>query len=277
MINSLLKALDILEVFRTVGPRLPLFEISERLGLPKSTAHNILRTLASRGYIERLDNDQYALGPALIPLARAVRLNVELRDCAAAILRELADDAGCTVYLVAPDHDRALYIFAVESAQRLLARTSVGMREPLYCTAVGKAILAFMPAEQAEAVIDSIELSPFTEATITDPDTLRKEIAEVRSRGYAVDCSEHEPGIYCVGAPIFNAAGVLIAACSVSGPDPDIVGKRCPELSVQIMSTAEEISRRTGYVSPKPSLVKTPTQPDRTVQRAASRPQTLVD
>lgn len=204
MIGSLLKALDVLELFGASEPRLTLAQISKRLKFPKSTAHNILTTLASRGYIEKLDGDHYALDIAVIPLTQAVRVNVELRDRAAPLLRELADTSRSSVYLTVLRGDRAVYIYAIESPRRLLARTAVGDQAYLHCTSVGKAILAFLPREHVKRIVKRAGLPAFTDATITDPEVLSRELEQVRGRGYAVDQGEHERGTYCVGAPILQ-------------------------------------------------------------------------
>jgi DNA-binding IclR family transcriptional regulator len=263
VVGSVLKALNVLELFSASEPRLTLAEISRRLELPKSTAHNTVATLAARGYLEKLDTDHYALGIAVIPLTRAVRWNVELRDRAAPLLRELADTARSDAYLTVLDHDRAVYIFAVESTRRLLARTTLGSRAHLHCTGVGKAMLAFLPAEQARSIVKRTGLTAFTDLTITDAAALFRELAEVRARGYAIDRGEHEHGVYCMGAPILNDRGTVVGACSVSGTDPELLRSRRPALSSALVRTAQEISRRMGYVPPRPSLVEAVRLPSR--------------
>jgi DNA-binding IclR family transcriptional regulator len=250
MINSVLKALDILSVFSPTEPRLTLAEISRRLGLPKSTTHNLLATLLSRGYVEKVDGDHYALGTAVIPLTQSVRVNVELRDRAAPLLRELADACRESVYLAVLDHGYCLYIYAIESPRRLLARTAVGDRVHPHCTSLGKAILAYLPEKDVEQIIAQLGLPSFTESTITDPAKLRRELAEVRTRGYAIDRGEHEPGTYCVGAPVVDDSGRVVGACSISAADPEVVGTRVEEFSGRVVQTAQEISRRMGYVAP---------------------------
>lgn len=248
MINSVLKAIKIMNLFSASDTRLSLAEISGRLNMPKSTAHNLLNTLLSEGYIEKVDGDLYALGTASLTLTQKIRVNVEIRDPAAPLLRKLADSFHESVYLTVKDGDYALYIYAVESPRRLLARTAVGDRVPLHCTSVGKAILASLPLEHVEGIVDRVGLPAFTEATITDFDTLRRELEETRSRGYSIDRGEHEKNTYCVGAPIFNAKGRVIGSCSVSGADPTIVEERLSDLSSLVIYTAQQISRRMGFV-----------------------------
>jgi len=118
MIQSVLKAIDIMTVFSIEEPCLTLAQISERLPMPKSTTHHLLATLMSRGFIEKVNDDSYALGTAIVSLSQAVRVNAELRDRAAPLLRELAEIAKESVYLTYFDGSYILYIYAVESSQR---------------------------------------------------------------------------------------------------------------------------------------------------------------
>lgn len=255
MVNALLKAIDIINLFSPEEPRLTLAEISKRLQMPKSTVHNILNTLLSRGLIEKVDNDSYALGTNFIALTQAVRVNVELRDRAAPLLRALADASHQSVYLTALDGDLCLYIYAIESSRRLLARTAIGDRAQLHCTSVGKAMLAFMPEAQVRGIVERVGLTRFTGETITTWERLQEELAVTRLRGYSLDAGEHEPGTYCIGAPIFNGRAVVIGACSISGGEPDIVGARQHDLAPLVVHAADEISRRMGYVAPSPALI----------------------
>jgi len=248
MIKSVAKAIDIINLFSTDEPRLSLGEISRRLDIPKGTVHNLLNTLALYGIIEKTDDERYALGATLIAMTQAVRVNVELRDRAAPLLRQMADECRETVYLTTLDGDQALYIYAIESSRRLMARTAVGDRVPLHCTSVGKATLSAMPDEEVVKIMGRVGTPAFTKSTITDLDALRSELEETRRRGYAIDRQEHESGTFCVGAPILDSGGRVVGACSISGTDPDIIGARLDELSTLITWTAHQISRRMGYV-----------------------------
>lgn len=258
MINSVLKAIKIMNLFSPAATRLSLAEISQRMNMPKSTAHNLLNTLLSEGYIEKVDGDMYALGTAPLSLTQNIRVNVELRDPAAPLLRKLADSSHESVYLTIKDGDRALYIYAVESPRRLLARTAIGDRMPLHCTSVGKAMLAYLPEDEILGIVDRVGLPAFTETTISTWEALMQEMALTRQRGYSLDRSENEPNTYCVGAPIFNAQGRVFGSCSVSGPDPAIVDDRLPELSQLVIYTAQQISRRMGFVPNSPASVSLP-------------------
>jgi DNA-binding IclR family transcriptional regulator len=254
MINSVIKAVAILKLFNMNEPRLSLTDISQRLRLPKSTAHNFLNTLLACGLIEKVDDKHYALGTEVVALTQGVRVNVEIRDRAAPLLRDLADTCHESAYLAVFDHDRCLYIYGVESPRRLLARTATGDRSPLHCTALGKAILAFLPSKEMEATIERVELSRFTDATIVDLEALRQELLQIRASGYSLDRAEHERGTYCIGAPIFNERGMVIGGCSISGTDPAIIRDRLASLAPAVMNTGLEISRRMGYVPSRNTL-----------------------
>lgn len=244
MINSVVKALEILELFSSDGPWLTLGTISGRLGFPKSTTHGLLNTLVVKGYVERSDDGRYALGTAVVPLTQAVRVNVELRDRAAPLLRELSTVCRESVYLTVLDHDHVLYIYAVETPQRLLARTAVGDRVSPHCTAVGKAILSQLPAEQVASLVQRTGLARYTPHTIDDPQVLQADLDRAQRRGYAIDEQEHELGIRCVGAPILGDRSVVVGACSVSGT----LDLSVEQVAPRVLQTAQEISRRMGYV-----------------------------
>ena len=255
MINSVLKAIDILQTFRTEEPRLSLADISTRLDMPRSTTHNLLNTLLSRGFVEKTDDGHYALGPAIVALTQSVRVNVELRDRAAPLLRELADACRESVYLTTLDNGYALYIYAIESPRRLLARTAVGDRSPLHCISLGKAMLSRLSQEEVGGIVNRVGLPKFTDTTITDLDALKRELGQIRTQGYAVDRGEHETGTYCIGVPILDSRRRVIGACSVSSLDPQLICGDPPECAVRVMHTAQEISRRMGYVPARPSWV----------------------
>lgn len=245
MVSSVTKALDILELFSSESTWLALGEIALRLGFPRSTTHALLQTLVSRGYVEKTDDGRYALGTGVIPLTQAVRVNVELRDRAAPLLRDLAIVCRESVYLTVLDRDHVLYIYAIETPQRLLARTAVGDRVIPHCTAVGKAMLSTLTNDQVVAILKRTGLARYTPNTITDIEALLVDLDLTRHRGYAVDEQEHEIGIRCVAAPILGTQKSLVGACSVSGgADLDIA-----ESAGRVIRTAQEISRRMGYVS----------------------------
>jgi len=248
MVNSVLKAIQVMNLFSASEPRLTLTEIARRLNMPKSTAHGLLNTLVSENLIEKMGRDSYALGTAVIVMTQSVRVNVELRDRAAPYLRELADQCAESVYLTIRAGDYVLYIYAIESSRRLIARTAVGDRAYMHTTGVGKAILAVLPTEEVDQIIERVGLPAVTSYSTTDVTALKETLALTRERGYSIDNQENELRNYCIGAALFDGSGEVIGACSVAGTDPEIIGKRAPELSDNIRRTALTISRNLGYI-----------------------------
>jgi DNA-binding IclR family transcriptional regulator len=248
LIQSILKALDILETFTKDEYILGVTELSERLGYPKGTVHNILKTLESRDYIEADPvTSRYSLGLSVLKLSNVVRANIEIQDRAEPLLRKLAEWSQEMVYLTILHNGYSMYICSIEAPGRLPTSSTLGLQVPLHCTAVGKAKMAFLPEEEIDRIIEQIGLQGFTPNTITDPAELKAELALVRERGYAIDREEHEVGVQCVGAPIWNEMGSVVASCSVSGPAGRITDARIAELAPKVMKTAVEVSRRLGY------------------------------
>lgn len=246
--KSLAKAVRMLKLFSAQEPRLSLAEISLRLDMPKSTTHNILKSLIIEGLIEKVEGEAYALGTGILALSQTVRVNVEIRDRAAPHVRALADLAGESVYLTLREGDRILYIYAVESSRRLIARTAVGDRMPMHCTGVGKAILGHLPEAEARGILERVGMPRVTPNTVTDLDTLLLELTAIRQRGFSFDNAENEVGNYCVGAPVYGAQGTVIGGCSIAGTDPEIIRDRAAALSRALTSTCLDISRNLGYV-----------------------------
>lgn len=255
MVNSVIKALAVIESFTQERPRMSLGEIALATELNKTTAYNMLSTLASRGYVVRVGED-YALGNAILRATQGVLDNVEIRDRAAPTLRQLADEVSESIYLVVPDGDLVLYIYAIESSHRLQARSVLGDQAYYHSTAIGKAALAFSPEDVQETILNTEELSARTNNTITDPATLRDELQQIRERGYATDCEENEFRTFCLAAPIFGSRGQLVASFSISGDTQAILNERREELTKNLLSAAMEISRHMGHVPTRSQLAK---------------------
>lgn len=155
----------------------------------------------------------------LFEVGSRVSTALNLLTAAKPMLDELAADCQEVVHLVERDNSDVIYIYKAEPARPLVRMASyVGCRNPMYCTGVGKSILAYLPDEEVIKVWDSSEIHTYTEKTITDLDTLRSSLERVRRLGYAVDDEEHEPGVRCVAAPIFNWSDHPVAAVSISAP-----------------------------------------------------------
>jgi DNA-binding IclR family transcriptional regulator len=219
-VKSLAKALSVLECFSVDKPELGISEISRMLGLQKSTVYNILSTFQRCGYlIKNPENSKYALGLKVLHLAYIVSSHHGLRDMFLPYLTRIARETKEVCYFGILDEREVLYIEAAYPSMQQQTRNILGERAPLYCTGLGKAMLAHLPPEEMEAVLAAPKRA-FTGCTLTDAAALRQQMEEVRQNGYAVDNMEHEFGIRCVAVPVFSTSGQVIAAVSVSGPSP---------------------------------------------------------
>jgi IclR family KDG regulon transcriptional repressor len=246
-VRSVSRAFRILETF-PAGRSRSISDMCIETGIPKSTAHEILNTLVEEGVLEReRASSRYQLGTRLIELGNRARHNFPLNRIAAPVLQGLRELFDETVYLTVPDRDEVYYVDCYESTRLLRTFSSLGDRAPLYCTAVGKAVLAFREQADIERYLDSISLERFTPGTIVDRELLLRELRATAARGYSVDDMEHEEGVRCVGAPVRDAEGHIFAAISVSGPAQRVTLERQPEIAARVTAAAGEISRRLGY------------------------------
>lgn len=242
------KAMDILDCLGEENHPLAVSEIGHRLGMPRSTVYRLLNTLAVTGYVtqDSAEPQKYRLGFKVLELASRFLGSIELRRMALPFLEELRNLVNETVHLVVPDGGQVAYVEKVECSQAVRMHSTVGSRVFMHCTAVGKALLAFMTPEEVEAIVTRHGLPARTPNTITDRAKLFKHLEEVRRRGYAIDNVENEDGIRCVGAPIFDHQGRPVAALSVSGPAFRLTLDRVQELIEPVRVTAQRISRELG-------------------------------
>ena len=248
VVKSVRRAIKILEAFES-DRGMSVTKISKILNLPKSSVHEILSTLVTEGILEKdFDSSTYHLGIKLFELGNRARSNLEIRKVATPHLKELNARFDETVHLTVLDNQEVLYIECFESTKRLRTYSVIGVRAPLYCTAVGKAILAFLPLDEIDEIIKVKGLEKFTENTITDRNVLLQELEKIVLAGYAVDNMEHEDGVRCVGAPIRNYSGKVFASISVSGPSQRVTLENIPEIAELVIATASDISRKLGFI-----------------------------
>ncbi|HEX4222986.1 MAG TPA: IclR family transcriptional regulator [Pseudonocardiaceae bacterium] len=223
-----------------------LKDIATGLDLNKSTALRLFEPLVDFGLVTQDDETgRFRLGARVASLGQSFLSRVDLRAIAHPALRALMTDTGETVHLVIYDHPEVVYVDKVESPNVVHMRSEIGKRMPAYSTATGKAFLAHLPADR---VADAIArgLPRRTANTITTEHDLLAELAKIRDNGWAVDNVENEDGVRCVGAPILDHVGSVVAALSVSGPTMRVTEDRVPQLGAQVRTVAEEISHRIG-------------------------------
>lgn len=246
MVKSVFRTMKILE-FLGGNPGTNVTDISKTLGFPKSTTHEILATLEQGNILSKDQHNRYHLGIKLFELGSLAQPNLELRRLAYPFLQELNVTFDETVHLTILDRYEVLYVDTLESTKSLRPHAILGVRAPLYCTGVGKAILAFLPSDEIEQYLTTHELRQRTEHTILDKDVLREELKTTLHRGYSIDNMETEEWLRCVGAPIRNHTGKVFASISLSGPSQRVTREKVPEIAREVMRQANNISRQLGY------------------------------
>ena len=242
-VKSLQKALEILNCF-TRKSSWGVTEISELLDLNKSNVHNILSTFKAMNYLDQdPESGKYKLGLSVYSLCYSLGESLSIGSIAAPYLQELADFAKERVYLAIPHEDETIYVnSAYPKADIGLMRAIIGEHAKMHCTGLGKAMLAFLPAEQQQTYL-SKPLQPYTEYTITDKDRLLAELEEIRRQGYAVDNMEHEFGIKCVAMPILGRNRQVAAAVSISGPSLRFDEEKIEVLVRELRNKVKELER----------------------------------
>ena len=239
------KAFDLLDVLEEHGP-LTLTELSNQSSTNKVTVLRILANLEARGYVERDDLGRYSLGLRLLQLGLRKSAATDLRSVAHPVLRGLRNRFDETVNLGIPDGTGILYIDILESSLGLRMAATIGARDDVHSTAIGKAIASQWDGDRA-ARIETLVLRPKTSRTIVSAVLLERELEAVRQRGYSVDDEENETGARCIGAPVFDHAGSCVGAISVSGPTIRMSEDRILQIAPEVQSAAAAISERVGF------------------------------
>ena len=245
-LKSLFKITDILDCFSLAERELSVTEIARRTGMPKSTAHRIIDSLRTVGFLEQdATRERYRLGLRLFEYGSTVLGSMELHRAASPFVEAVTKRSGEDVHLCVFNGSHMLLVRAAQASSR---QNTLTMMEASVCysTGVGKAALAFQPETTIRKIIEA-GLVAFTPYTITDGERLRKELATIRERGFALDDREHELDVRCVAAPIRNASGRVFAALSVSGPARRFTESREPVLAALVVEHAASISAQLGF------------------------------
>ncbi|MGI5977332.1 MAG: IclR family transcriptional regulator [Candidatus Limivicinus sp.] len=243
-VKSLEKAILVIECFLS-GSELGVTEISDKLGYCKSTVFNILSTFRAMGYLEKNpETEKYRLGVRFCDFSRAVGENFSIKKISAPYMQELANQVNERVYLGVPLKDEVLYLESMYPVDEpAMMKSLMGYRAKMYCTGLGKAMMAFLPEQDIDAALAE-PLEAFTENTITDPKLLRQNLMGVRSCGYAIDNMEHEFGVKCVAMPVFGRGHSLAGAVSISGPSLRFSKERIESMLVYLKVCTEKIQNR---------------------------------
>ena len=234
-VKSLGKALKLLSCFTTKHSVWGISELAEQLGIAKSNVHNIASTFCDMGYLTRTPDGRYALGLKMLEFAFVINQNLGYPNAVYDIMVETAGQTDEIVYFGLPYRENVLYLYVAHPQHRLGVvpyRDILGETAPMYCTSLGKAMLSAMPEEDWEAHLPE-EWIRFQPNTILGRDALFAELNRVRRQGFAIDDCEHDANVRCVGVPVYNVKGELVAGLSTSGPVSDMTDDklmRCADL-----------------------------------------------
>jgi PcaR/PcaU/PobR family beta-ketoadipate pathway transcriptional regulator len=241
-IQSVARALGILELFDENRPTLTTAEVASLSGLNRATAYRFCRTLLGLGYLEETGQRTFRPGLKAVSLARAALGSRELPELAHPYLRDLQARTGETVNMVLLDGEEVVYVSRLLSDHLLTLRLFVGSRLPAWSTSLGRAILAFLPDDEVERILDRSTIKAVTERTIVDRKRLLAELRRIRSRGYAINDQELVLGLWGIAAPVFGPSGDPIAAINLSIPHPIEADEMESKLAPEVMNTAKSIS-----------------------------------
>jgi DNA-binding IclR family transcriptional regulator len=248
LINSILRAGNILKCFSRGEGTFKMSEISAQVGLDRSTTYRILLSLEKCGLVEKDPRTgEYSLGPATLEIGSAFLGRTDLIQIAKPVMADLALKVQETVNLAVLSETEILYIDKVDSPRSVGVMSKVGQRNPVYCTSLGKALLAFQPEERQARILKAIEFKPLTPNTLTSKKRLIQELQAVKKQGYALDRREIEEDVECISAPIMDYQGAAIAAVSISGPQRKIGTSEEDEFITAVVEAATQISAKLGY------------------------------
>lgn len=217
IIQSVERALKILDLFDEYTSELKITEISEKMGLHKSTVHSLLKTLQEHSYISQNPEDgKYRLGLKLAERGNVVISHMDITKTAKNYLLGLSAKTKQTVHLGILDGREGVYIDKVEGEQSIIRYSRIGRRLPLHSTAIGKVLLAYQAPNKMELFLKNYHYQQQTDNTIINEAVFREELEKVKEQGYALDDQENEQGVRCAAVPIFNGKGHVLAALSIS-------------------------------------------------------------
>jgi DNA-binding IclR family transcriptional regulator len=246
-ITSLQRGLRLLGLFAVEERGLSATDVARLSSLPVSTVHRFLVNLESAGFLNCDSTGLYQLGIACVSLGQAVRGQLDVRRASLPQLQELNHRTRETVHLTVRHGLSAVYVEKLDSPEPLRIHSRIGATVPLYCTAVGKVLLAYLPEAEREKILDQLELKRFTENTVSNLQELQAELYRTRKKGYASDLEEHESHIRCIAAPIWDHAGIVNASLSVTGPAVRMSAARLRQIAPLIREAGLKISEQLGY------------------------------
>jgi DNA-binding IclR family transcriptional regulator len=252
MADVVSRLFQIIEYLADSSDFVSLREMARDLHISAASAYRALNSLKEIGYVRQDPQDsRYQLTLKIAWVSAQVLDHLQLRQIAHPFLEHLTSLTNETTHVAVLDGTEFVYIDKVDNTQAVRMRSRVGQRGLLHCTAAGKSMLAFMPETELEATLRRLKFVPSTEHTITALAKFREQLSLVRRLGYAVDDEENEVGIRCIGSPIYDHAGRLAGALSISGWTITMTRERIPQLAPELLKSCRDISRQLGFSGEK--------------------------
>jgi DNA-binding IclR family transcriptional regulator len=242
------RALAIIDALTNMREDASLAELAEKVQLHKSTVHRLASILERHRIVERdSQTGRYRLGLRLFELGSVAIGRFDIRDRARPHLERLLYDVDETVHLCTLDAGEVLYLDKIEPVRSVRMASRIGRRNPVHCTSVGKAMLAFLPESEQDDILRQHGLKRLTSKTLTTPAELKADFKTIRERGYALDNEENEEGVRCIGAAILDHSGRPIAALSVSAPSFRLPVDKVPAAAEAVCRAARALSEESGF------------------------------
>src|SRR5438552_9126361 len=267
-ITSLQRGLRLLDLIAGAETGLTASQIAKLSGLPVSTVHRFLVNLESAGFLTCSGDGVYHLGIACFSIGQAALGQLDIRRLSLPYLQELNQQTRETIHLTVRHGLSAVYVEKLDSPEPLRIHSRIGAAVPLYCTAVGKVMLAYMPDEERKKILPQLGLKRLTPNTVGNRQELEGELYRVRKNGYACDLEEHELHIRCIAAPIWDHAGGVHASLSITAPMVRMTVTRLRQLAPMIQAAGLQISRELGYQTVGRTGYRAPLQPKNSAAEA---------
>jgi IclR family transcriptional regulator, KDG regulon repressor len=246
-ISALQRGLRLLHLFSESPCGLTAKQVAGLSRLPVSTVHRFLANLVTAGFLNRDGDGNHHLGIACFTIGQAAVGQLDIRRLSLPYLRELNQQTRETIHLTVRHGWSAVYVEKLDSPEPLRIHSRIGATVPLYCTAVGKVMLAYMPADEQDQVLPELSLKRLTPNSVGNLQELKAELFRVRKNGYACDLEEHEAHIRCVAAPIWDHTGSVQSSLSITAPRVRMPVTRLRQLAPLIQAAGLQISRELGY------------------------------
>ncbi|MCW2599816.1 MAG: transcriptional regulator, IclR family [Frankiales bacterium] len=245
-LRAVTRTLDLLDVIAAATGRLDLASLARESGLHAATALRYLNSLQARGFVRHTPETGYELGAKLFELGSAFAQRSSMAVEVQQPLEELAVAAQETASAGIVDEGSVLYIAIAQGQRELGIQSVAGSRHPIHCTALGKAVMAWLPWDEASVLLSLRPLVALTDKTLVHLPALRRELEHTRARGYAIDNEERNEGVLCIGAPVFDHLGRVVGAVSISGPKFRVEVRSVEVVAQLVVDTARLVSTRLG-------------------------------